>query len=70
MKNYITYAKIIIECPYCAFGNEIILSNTKWIEMNVRLCDIEGGGCDKYFGYRLEKINVETSTYKMEKVNG
>jgi phage FluMu protein Com len=56
-----------IKCPYCKALNEI--PSTEVLQPHIRrrliCCDVEQGGCDKYFVFKA-KVNIEITTWKIE----
>ncbi len=41
--------KIKVKCPYCGFGNDIIINPENVTEEQIILCDCDKGGCNRYF---------------------
>ena len=59
-----------VDCPYCNFRNKVN-SKANIIDqygMNVLCCNLEEGGCDKYFAYKLD-IKVQSQSYKIDTVS-
>ena len=61
-----------IDCPYCNFRNKIgnlgSRTNIDQYGMNIHCCDLEEGGCDNYFAYKLD-IKVQSQSYKIDTVS-
>lgn len=64
---YKTRRLVEIECPYCGFINKVhpdyLESGTAHYQFMV--CDIEEGGCDRQFGFKLF-VTVRAETLKIE----
>ena len=64
------YIGFLVECPYCNFKNGVFTGRIPVDQhgMNVLLCGIEDGGCDKWFAYKLD-IKVQSQSYKIDTVS-
>ena len=58
MSDYIFYVDAV--CPLCGFRNELKLESGH----HMVSCDVDEGGCEEYFGLRLEYVPLVT-TYKL-----
>jgi len=59
--------EVHVQCPYC---NTQIKIDTNLIKvfkygMNILLCPVEEGGCDRYFAFKLN-IAINAKSYKIE----
>jgi hypothetical protein len=58
--------EVITKCPYCQHKNKgIVKLKQHQTERVVVLCDIDSGGCDKYYVTKMN-IEVKTEEYKIE----
>ena len=57
------YLRVNVTCPYCGFVNQTLPDAMNNLEL--RYCDLESGGCDKPFVYRVI-LTPEVETMKVE----
>ena len=57
--------KIEVTCPYCGYKNTITRAIHAHNKRDIILCDIEEGGCDKYFVYR-PMVKIHADVWKIE----
>jgi transcription elongation factor Elf1 len=58
--------EVTTKCPYCQHINNVTVElKQHQTERVVVLCDIDSGGCDKYFVLEAY-IEVKTESYKIE----
>jgi hypothetical protein len=59
------FKSVEVRCPYCGTVNMVDIEFPGYSQPRVITCDIEQGGCDKYFVVQPH-VNVEVKTYKIE----
>lgn len=63
MSNFIAWHTV--DCPYCGFKERIELSCCSYgTEKQLHCCNLEAGGCDKYFVIE-SKIEIKSVSKKI-----
>lgn len=54
--------RVTSECPYCGYSQEIRIDRTR----EIVLCDIDEGGCDRFYVARIVSKEVFGETLRIE----
>jgi len=62
----ITYDQVLIDCPYCNQGQKMWTKGMQRYQPHMYLCDIDQGGCDKWFAVRVKTHIIKMETMAIE----